>query len=142
MAFVGTAGDAKETVVGPTLISARLLNILLVPIVALWALHLYQRKFRDAGLRKRAATLSLTLVVIGAWAASWLFNRFGVPDVWLVAVAGAAAAVISWQHRRMLPFRLRCARCGKAVSLERILGLDSNTCEACEPPVSQGETTR
>jgi hypothetical protein len=133
-----------ETVVGPVIISARLLNILLVPIVALWALHLYQRKFRDAGARKRAATLALTLVVIGAWAVTWLFNRFGIPDVWLIAVAGAAAAVIAWQHRRMLPFRRRCARCGKAVPVERILGLDSNTCEACEPPVTpnQGETTR
>jgi len=133
-----------ETVVGPTIISARLLNILLVPIVALWALHLYQRKFRDAGARKRAATLSLTLVVICAWAAAWLFNRFSVPDAWLVVVAGAAAAVIAWQHRRMLPFRLRCARCGKAVSVDRILGLDSNICEACEPPASshEGEATR
>ena len=133
-----------ETIVGPTIISARLLNLLLVPIVALWALHLYQRKFRDAGTRKRAATLSLTLVVIGAWAAAWLFHRFGVPDVWLLAAAGAAAAVIAWQHRLMLPFRLRCARCGKAVPVDRILGLDSNTCEACEPPAStnQGETTR
>lgn len=129
---------------GPTIISARLLNILLVPMVALWALHLYQRKFKDAGMRKRAATLALTLVVIGAWASAWLFNRFGVPDVWLLAVAGAAAAVIAWQHRRMLPFRPRCARCGRAVSVDRILGLDSNTCEACEPPASsnQGETTR
>jgi hypothetical protein len=124
--------------------SARLLNILLLPMVALWALHLYQRKFRDAGARKRAATLSLTLVVIGAWAATWLFNRFGVPDVWLIPVAGAAAAVIAWQRRRMLPFRRRCARCGNAVSIDRVLGLDSNTCEACEPPASsnQGETTR
>ena len=129
---------------GPTIISASLLNILLAPMVALWALHLYQRKFKDAGVRKRAATLSLTLVVIGAWAAAWLFNRFGVPDMWLLAVAGAAAAVIAWQHRRMLPFRPRCARCGRTVSIDRILGLDSNTCEACEPPASsnQGETTR
>lgn len=129
---------------GPTIISARLLNILLVPMVALWALHLYQRRFRDAGTRKRAATLALTLVVIGAWAAAWLFNRFGVSDVWLLAVAGAAAAVIAWQHRRMLPFRPWCARCGRTVSIDRILGLDSNTCEACGPPASsnQGETTR
>jgi len=129
--------------VEPTVISGRLLNILLVPIVALWVLHLYQRRFRDAGTRKRAATLALTLVIIGAWAAAWLFHRFGIADVWLLAVAGLTAAVIAWQRRHMLPFRLRCARCGKAVSMERILGLDSNTCEACEPPASkEGETTR
>jgi hypothetical protein len=130
--------------VGPTAVSSELLNVLLVPIVALWVLHLYQRRFKDAGARKRSATLALTLVVIGAWGAAWLFRQFAVPDVWLVAVAGAAAAVIAWQRRLMLPFRTRCAKCGKAIPVERVLGLDSNTCEACEPPASsnQGETTR
>jgi len=131
--------------VGSTAISAELLNILLVPMVGVWVLHLYQRKFRDAGVRKRVATLALTLVIIGAWALAWLFHQFSVPDVWLIAVAGAAAAVIAWQRRFMLPFRRRCAQCGKAVSVERMLCLDSNRCEICEPPETgskEGEITR
>jgi len=123
------------------MVSAELLNILLVPMVALWVLHLYQRKFKDAGTRKRAATLALTLVIIAAWGAAWLFHRVGVPDLWLVAVAAAAVALVAWQRRLMLPFRARCARCGKAVPLQRFLGLDSNTCEACEPPAREGEIT-
>lgn len=128
---------------GPTIISARLLNILLVPMVALWVFHLYQRKFREAGARKRSATLALTLIVIGAWVAAWAFNRFGIRDAWLIAVAGAAALLIAWQRRLLFPFRRRCPRCGKAVSVVRMLCLDSNTCEACEPPAStEGETTR
>ena len=125
-----------------TAISALLQKILLVPMVALWAFHLYQRKFRDAGTRKRIATLFLTMVIIGAWIAAWLFTRYGIRDEWLIAVAALAAAVIAWQRRLMLPFRRRCARCGKPLSFTRMFSWDSNTCEACEPPATEGETTR
>ena len=60
-----------------TAVSTLLQKILLVPMVALWALHLYQRKFKKRG-RKRIATLSLTMVLIGVWVAAWLFARYGV----------------------------------------------------------------
>jgi hypothetical protein len=125
-----------------TAVSTLLQKVLLVPIVALWAFHLYQRRFRDAGTRKRIATLSLTMVIIGAWSAAWLFARYGISDQWLAAVAVAAAAVIVWQRRLILPYRRTCVRCGKGLSLIRLLCLDSNTCEACEPPATEGETTR
>jgi hypothetical protein len=111
-------------------------------MVALWAFHLYQRRYRDAGTRKRIATLSLTMVIIGAWIAAWLFTRYGIADEWLIAVAAAAAAVVIWQRRLMLPFRRMCARCGAPLSFTRMFSLDSNTCEACEPPATEGETTR
>ena len=123
-------------------LSAHLQKILLVPMVALWAFHLYQRRFRDAGTRKRIATLSLTMVIIGAWIAAWLFARYGIADKWLIAVAALAIAVVIWQRRLMLPFRRLCARCGKPLSLTRMFSWDSNTCEACEPAATEGETTR
>jgi hypothetical protein len=125
-----------------TAISTLLQKILLVPMVALWAFHLYQRKFKDAGTHKRIATLSLTMVIIGAWIAAWLFARYGISDQWLIAVAVLAAAVIAWQRRLMLPYRRTCVRCGKALSITRLFSWDSNTCEACEPPATEGETTR
>ena len=52
-------------------------------MVALWAFHLYQRRFKDAAVRKRIATLSLTVVIIGGWVAAWFFDRYGVDDVYL-----------------------------------------------------------
>jgi hypothetical protein len=128
--------------VARTVVSESLLQILLVPIVAVWVLHLYQRTFKDAGVRKRAATLWLTFLLIGAWAAAWVFDRFGIDDVWLVAVALVAIAVVVWQRRILLPFRGRCSRCGKAVPMIRMLCQDSNTCEACEPRRREGETPR
>jgi hypothetical protein len=125
-----------------TALSTLLQKALLVPMVALWAFHLYQRKFRDAGTRKRIATLSLTMVLIGAWIAAWLFARYAIADGWLIAVAALAAAVVIWQRRLMLPFRRRCVRCGAPLSFTRMFSWDSNTCEACEPPATEGETIR
>jgi hypothetical protein len=125
-----------------TAISALLQKLLLVPMVALWAFHLYQRKLKDAGTRKRIATLSLTMVLIGGWVAAWLFNRYGVGDEWLVLVAAGAVAIVAWQRRLMLPFRRRCVQCGAPLTLTRMFSWDSNKCEACEPPAAEGETTR
>ena len=125
-----------------TALSTLLQKVLLVPMVALWAFHLYQRRFHEAGTRKRIATLSLTIVIIGAWIAAWLFTRYGITDQWLIAVAACAAVVVIWQRRLMLPFRRRCARCGAPLSFTRMFSWDSNTCEACEPPAAEGETAR
>jgi hypothetical protein len=124
-----------------TAVSTLLQKILLIPMIALWLFHLYQRKFREAGTRKRIATLSLTMVIIGAWIAAWLFSRYAVADTWLIAVAAAAVIVVVWQRRLVLPFRRRCARCGRPLSFTRMFSWDSNTCEACEP-ATQGETKR
>jgi len=122
-----------------TAISTLLQKILLIPMVALWAFHLYQRRFKEAGTRKRIATLSLTMVIIGVWIAAWLFARYGVTDQWLIAVAAVAVAVVIWQRRLVLPYRRTCVRCGKPLSFMRMLSWDSNTCEACEP--AEGETS-
>ncbi len=123
-----------------TVISHLLLKVLLIPMVALWAFHLYQRRFKNAGVRKRIATLSLTVVFIGAWVAAWFFDRYGVPDVYLIAVAAAAVIVVIWQRRRLLPYTRHCVQCGKPLSLTRMFSWDSNKCEVCEPPIAEGDT--
>ena len=122
-----------------TLVSILLQKILLVPMVALWAFHLYQRRFKEAGTRKRIATLSLTMVLIGAWVAAWLFARYGIDDRFLLLVAAVAAAVVVWQRKLMLPYRLVCARCGAPLTITRILSYDSNTCETCAAAIMEGE---
>lgn len=127
---------------GQTAVSALLLKILLIPIVALWAFHLYQRRFKDAATHKRIATLSLTLVIIAAWIAAWLFTRYGISDIYLVPVAALAVAVVFWQRKLVLPYRLRCVQCGKRLSVTRMFSHDSNKCETCEPPETEGERTR
>ncbi len=125
-----------------TALSSLLQKVLLIPIVGLWAFHMYQRRFKDAAVRKRIATLSLTAVLIAGWVAAWVFERYSIADRWLVVVAAAAVALVIWQKKLMLPFRARCVRCGKALGMTRMLSWDSNMCEACEPPRREGEVPR
>jgi hypothetical protein len=128
--------------VAQTVISSLLLKILLVPMVGLWAFHLYQRRYKQAATRKRIATLSLTLIIILAWAAAWAFTRYGVADVYLAVVAVLAVAVVVWQRKLVLPYRLRCVHCGKALTMERVFSRDSNKCEACDPSTTEGGGSR
>jgi len=128
--------------VAQTVISSLLLKILLVPMVGLWAFHLFQRRYKETGTRKRIATLSLTLVIILAWVAAWAFTRYGVADVYLIAVAAVAVAVVIWQRRLVLPYRARCVQCGKPLPMARILSRDSNKCETCDPSTTEGGGSR
>jgi hypothetical protein len=111
-------------------------------MIALWAFHLYQRRFKAAATRKRIATLSLTLVIIAAWGAAWIFQRYGVDDVYLAVVAACAVAVVIWQRKIVLPYRLHCVQCGKSLSMIRIFSHDSNKCEICDPPIAEGGVSR
>jgi len=124
--------------VDSTAVSALLLKILLIPMVGLWAFHLYQRRFKDVAVRKRIATLGLTALIIGAWVAAWAFQRYTIGDPWLIAVAAAIAAVLVWQKKLLLPYRSRCVQCGARLGLTRVLSWDSNKCEACDPPKKEG----
>ena len=128
--------------VAQTAISSLLLKILLVQMIGLWVFHLSQRRYKEAATRKRIATLSLTLVIILAWGAAWIFTRYNVPDVYLVLVAVLAVAVVIWQRKLVLPYRLRCVKCGKPLGMTRVLSHDSNKCETCDPPVAEGGVSR
>jgi hypothetical protein len=124
-----------------TVISTLLLKILLVPMIALWAFHLSQRRFKEAAVRKRIGTLSLTVVFIGGWLASYLFSKENIDDIYLIGVAALAVVVVVVLRRFILPYRLRCVKCGKPLPLGRVLNLDSNTCEACESRGTEGASS-
>jgi hypothetical protein len=121
-----------------TAASSLLLKILLIPMVGLWAFHLSQRRFKDAAVHKRVATLGLTALVIGAWVAAWAFVRYSIGDPWLIAVAAVLAAVLGWQRKLLLPYRARCVQCGAKLGVTRMLSWDSNKCAACDPPRKEG----
>ena len=124
-----------------TTISTLLLKVLLAPMIALWAFHLYQRRFKEAAVHKRIATLSLTVIVIGGWLASYLFSQEKIDDVYLIGVAALAAAIVIGLRKIILPYRLRCVRCRKPLALGRVLSIDSNTCEACESRGTEGASS-
>jgi hypothetical protein len=122
-----------------TVVSSFLQRYLLLPIVLVWVYHLFQRRYLSVGLGKRNATLYLTLVLLAVWALAWLLSEFSLQDLYLVPIAFFTLALLVWQRRSIFPYRLRCARCGRALSASRVFFFDSNTCERCEPSPKEGE---
>ena len=112
-------------------------TFLLIPLVALWGYHLFLGRGRTPPLRRRKATLALSVLIICLWLAAYLFVRFRIPDVYLIAVGFLAAAIVYWQKTALFPWRLRCAKCGRALPIRRVLGVDSDECETCEKETSQ-----
>ncbi len=122
-----------------TSLSAAIARYMLVPIAAVWVFHLAQRRSMDKGIRKRNATLYLTLVLLAAWALVWLLAKFSLDNLYLVPIGFFTLAVLVWQRAAIFPFHARCARCGLPLTASRIMFDDSNTCETCEPLIREGE---
>ncbi len=116
-----------------TALSQLLLSVLLVPIVLLWIYHLAQRGHKEEGPRKRNATLLLTLLLIGVWGAAFLLRRLRIDDVFLFPVFVVAAIILIAGRRTLLPYRVRCVRCGAPLPATTVLFRDSNACGSCEP---------
>jgi hypothetical protein len=124
-----------------TLVSSALLRYLLIPLVALWIYHLSQRRFDKVAQRKREGTLLLALLLILCWGLAWVFQRVGIPDVYLILVGAGAIAAAVWQRRRFFPYRLHCERCGNSLSINHILFRDSGLCQSCNVSNPEGEKT-
>lgn len=120
-------------------ISTAVTRYLLIPIVGVWVYHLFQRRYRQDGSRKRDATLYLTFALLGVWVLVYLLARFSLQDLYLFPIAFFLLVVLIWQREAIFPYRLRCARCSLPLSLPRILFYDSNACEICDPPRREGE---
>ncbi len=122
-----------------TVVSSFLQRYLLVPIILVWIYHLLQRRHLTVGEGKRNASLYLTLVLLAVWALTWLLSKFSLQDLYLIPIAFFTLVLLVWQRRVILPYRLRCVRCGQRLSASRVFFFDSNTCEACQPSAKEGE---
>ncbi len=99
------------------------------PIVAVLLLALLARG--RAGERKRVALLGWSGLLLLLRVSAWLFGRLRIPAA-LFAVPVGAAIAIAWAARAaLLPFRLRCVRCGERLSAARVLCNDANLCARC-----------
>lgn len=119
-----------------TAVSRFLMMYILVPLLAIWAYHLVQRKYAEVGERKRLASMLAAVLILGFWAVSYFFLRFKVDDLYLIPVFLLASALAVWQRKLFFPYRLSCAACRAPLSLKRILFFDSNACDACDPQKS------
>lgn len=114
-------------------------RLLYYPIVAVLLLALFARV--PAGERKRIALLAWAGLLLAVRAIAWLFGRLRVADA-LFALPVVAAIACAWAARAfLLPFRLRCARCGERLSPARVLGDDANLCERCAADRAGASTT-
>jgi len=111
-------------------------TFLLIPLVALWGYHLFLGRGRTPPLRRRRATLYLSVLLMALWLAAYVFVRFRIPDVYLIPVGFLAAIVVYWQKTALFPWRLRCAQCSRALPMRRVLSVDSDECENCEKEIS------
>jgi hypothetical protein len=106
-------------------------RFLFYPVVIILVFNLIQRRFVDRGTRKRYASLYFGVLVLAFWGVTFLFQRYGIPDGYLILPLSAAAALIAIRRKDFLPFRLRCASCGKRLSLRTVLFDDANLCDSC-----------
>ena len=106
-------------------------RILYYPVVALFVVNLVQRRHMAAGLRKRYATLYLGGLLLAFWGSTFMILRFGLVDLMLLPAAGLCLAVLLLLRDSMLPFRLRCAVCGRRLGWREALYNDANMCAVC-----------
>ena len=97
-------------------------------------LNLYQRRFKEAGFRKRTATLIHAVSLFLVFAAASVIAEFGAGDIYLVAVILVVGIVLATVLReRAFPFRRKCAECGTGLDFNTVLFRDDNLCAKCSP---------
>jgi hypothetical protein len=100
-------------------------------VIAVLAFNMSQRAFMAVGVGKRFATLQMALLVAALWAATLLFPRLGIGDVFLIPVVALLVAVAVLRRRSIFPHRLRCSSCRVPLGIKRILYHDDTRCAAC-----------
>jgi hypothetical protein len=107
-------------------------------LIAVLALNLFQRKYKEAAKKKRQATLFLAIFVFALYSYAILIVQLKLHDAYLLIFLVIAAVVMYMLRKHVLPFRFKCVSCGTRLDPKDIVFNDSNTCEKCrekfEPP--------
>ena len=93
-------------------------------------LNISQRKIAHSD-GKRKATILLAVVMLVLQVLLAMRMQLKLPE-WVdwCSVALCLLVIIIF-HRTFWPFRLRCAKCGKKLDFNHIIGCDENLCEDC-----------
>ena len=93
-------------------------------------LNISQRKIAHSD-GKRKATILLAVVMLVLQVLLAMRMQLKLPE-WVdwCSVALCLLVIIIF-HRTFWPFRLRCAKCGKRLDFNHIIGCDENLCEDC-----------
>jgi len=105
-----------------------------LPFVLLGVLgfNLIQMLFKAGWNRKRFASFYMTCLVGGLTVISILFVQYGVHDLFLIPVFAIAIIIPIVKRKEFFPFSLSCAKCGRGISIRKILFEDPAYCDSCE----------
>ena len=106
---------------------------LTIPLVAVLALNLLQRRHQQQAPAKRIATLVLAGLVLIVLCASFLMVRFQVPDAALIPVLAAVVLAAILFRKTIFPFAFHCRRCGRRLGSKQVLFSDDPHCPDCHP---------
>ncbi len=99
-------------------------------LILILLLNISQRKIPHSDAKRRA-TLYLAIVLLCVHILLALRTQFALP-AWLDWASLAAGLIfIIIFHRKLWPFRFRCAKCGKRLDYNHIAGCDENLCQDC-----------
>ena len=105
-----------------------------LPFVLLGVLgfNLVQMLFKSGWNRKRFATFYMTCLVGALCVISILFVKYGINDLVLIPLWIVAIVIPIVRRKDFFPFSIKCASCGKPLSLRRILFVEPSLCPDCE----------
>ncbi len=109
------------------------------PVVLVFVVNLIQRQYKEAGTKKRYATLYLGVFFLVFWGYTFLLMRLAMGDFWLVLFIAAAVVPAVIKRKVVFPFRRTCPRCGSGVTLKTLLFEDANLCPGCRKADADGE---
>jgi hypothetical protein len=111
---------------------------LTIPLVAILALNLLQRRYQQQAPAKRIATLVLSGLVLIVLCASFLMVRFQVPDAALIPVLAAVVLPAVLFRKIIFPFAFHCRHCGRRLGWKQALFSDDPHCPECHPEGGPG----
>lgn len=106
-------------------------KVAVVIVLLLLVFNLAQRGHLHHGERKRFASLYLAGFALAFYGLTFVFQRAGIPAIYLLAVLGAEGGIAYRFRERIFIFRRRCAACGKALRFRQILFIDLPLCDQC-----------
>lgn len=94
-------------------------------------LNVMQRKYREKARRKRNATLYIAILVFVFYIYAYGVIRLNLSEWFLLIYVAVVAALLGFYRRTFLPFTIRCRKCERSLTFDRVFYSDSNLCAEC-----------
>ncbi|HUX21361.1 MAG TPA: 8-oxo-dGTP diphosphatase [Spirochaetia bacterium] len=121
-------------------------RVSVVLVLLLLVFNMSQRGHLHHGERKRFASLYAAGFALAFYAMTFVFQRLGVPPLYLLLVLGVEAGIAFRLRKKIFIFRTSCDACGRRLPFRQVLFVDLALCEECAQDahavVSPEETTR